>query len=178
MVNRLGELSRVFTPAAAVTFCSVITPETGAKISTMRARMVRRRRPARAGAPCAFSTVDLRLGVGILRDLQILLRDGAFVVRSLARSSCACASVSSATACGNRKSACEISALCTRISSWPLVTVSPSARANLHHAAGGQRNHRNVARHVRAHRAGDIQLRRGVVLRRPSPAGTAPDDPP
>ena len=30
MVKRFGELSRVFTPAPAVTFCSMMTPEMGA----------------------------------------------------------------------------------------------------------------------------------------------------
>ena len=35
MVNRFGELSSVFTPAEAVTCWSVITPDTGAWISTI-----------------------------------------------------------------------------------------------------------------------------------------------
>src|SRR5712692_7354527 len=37
MVNGLGELSRDFTPADAVTFCSTITPDVGARTSTVPA---------------------------------------------------------------------------------------------------------------------------------------------
>jgi len=35
MVKRFGELSSVFTPAPAVTFCSTMTPEMGAYTSTI-----------------------------------------------------------------------------------------------------------------------------------------------
>ena len=39
-------------------------------------------------------------------------------------------------------------------------------RIDLHDPAGSQRNHRNVSRNIGAHRAGGLQLRRGVMLAR------------
>ena len=44
--------------------------------------------------------------------------------------------------------------------------------------AGRQRRHRHLPRNVRTDHAGYVQLRRGNVLDRPSPAETAPDGPP
>ena len=40
------------------------------------------------------------------------------------------------------------------------------ARVNLHHPAGSQRDHRNVPRYVRTHRARDVQFRSAVQLLR------------
>ena len=51
-------------------------------------------------------------------------------------------------------------------SNWPFVTLSPSRASISTMRPGSQRNHRDVARNIGIHRAGGLQLRRGVMLAR------------
>ena len=81
MVNGLGEASPC-VPEAAVTCWSVITPETGAKISTIGRGVVgvgaQHLEMLERGLDRHFG-----LGLGILRHFQILLRNGALVEQQL-----------------------------------------------------------------------------------------------
>ena len=73
MVNRFGELSSDFTPAAEVTFCSTMVPATGARISISGETCLR----VASQKPYALLGglhVDVRLIRGVLGDLQFLLR--------------------------------------------------------------------------------------------------------
>ena len=82
MVNRFGELSSVLTPAAAVTFCSVMTPETGATMSMTGEGWSTSAPSTRSRSQRGFH-IDLGLLRGVLRDFQVLLRDRALVVQEL-----------------------------------------------------------------------------------------------
>ena len=88
--ERIGR-ARPCTPAALVTCWSVITPETGARISTMPRGLIEI--GAAQHAKLLGGGFDIHLGLvfGVLRDLQIVQRDGALVVQQLARAPVACA---------------------------------------------------------------------------------------
>ena len=69
----------VLTPDALVTFCSVITPDAGADDVDDRGRRLLRVHAEHLQVLGGVLDVHGRFVGGILRDLEILLRDGAAV---------------------------------------------------------------------------------------------------
>ena len=158
MVNRFGELSSVFTPPTAVTFCSVITPETGAHDIDHRRRMIdiaaQNVHPLRG-----VLHIDTGLVAVFWATSSSFWAMAPLFEQQLARSSCARASVSSVWLCENpkRRWRCRRSA---RASEAALGHWVAQARPNFHDPARSQRNHRNVPRNIGGHHAGDVQLGR------------------
>ena len=162
--------------AALVTCWSVITPETGATMSTMPLRLVGIVAQQPEMFRCSFH-VDLGLFFRVLRDLQIVQRDGAVLVEVLgALQLRACQDFIRDRLPVVGEAARDIVAANSQQQLALLHRVA-EPRVNGHHAAGRQRNHRHVAGDVGRDRAGDHEF--GIRGTRDAPlrAEIVPDDP-
>jgi len=153
--EKLGEFIQR-APRRGVTFWLVMTPEDGALMSMIAVGLFISA-PSMRQALSGIFYRDLGLGVGGLAPLPG--PSGATAPRSyssLERSNCACAVSRPRRRSGNRKKACEMSALWTRIRSWPLATVSPMRARNIDHWPEASEITGMLRRDVRANRAGHI----------------------
>ena len=165
IVNGFGE-PRPCTPAALVTCWSVITPETGARISTMpegwsRLVIAEHAKLLRRGLHIHFG-----LGFGVLRDLQIVQRDRALGIKELGALQLSARELfirDRLLVVG--KGAGNIRALHAQQHLAFFHRVA-QARVDFDHAAGRQGNHRNGPGDVGSDGAGNPQLRSGAVLDR------------